>query len=49
MNRVLQPFFEVSKKISSEEAIISSVVPHSVALNRYLSKIRIIDDGMQTI
>ena len=44
--RVLQPFFE--KKVSSQDSIISSVIPHSVALDRYLSKIGIDDDGVQT-
>ena len=35
--RILQ-FFEITKNVSSEESIISCIIPHTVALHRYLSK-----------
>lgn len=38
MVRVLQPFFEITKQVSSEQSSLGDVIPHVVALDRYLSK-----------
>lgn len=45
--RVLQPFFEITKQVSSELSSLGDVIPHVVALDRYLSK-QGNDSGVQT-
>ena len=47
MLRILQPFFEITKQVSSEQSSLSDVIPHVVALGRYLSKSGD-DSGVQT-
>ena len=47
MLRILQPFFEITKQVSSEQSSLSDVIPHVVALDRYLSKSGD-DSGVQT-
>lgn len=36
--RVLQPFYEITKQVSSEYSTLGDVIPHVIALKRYLSK-----------
>ena len=36
--RILQPFFEITSQVSSEKWTLGDVIPHVVALDRYLSK-----------
>ena len=45
--RILQPFFEITKQVSSEQSTLGDVIPHVVALDRYLSKPGH-DSGVQT-
>ena len=45
--RILQPFFEITKQVSSEKSTLGDVIPHVVALDRYLSKPGH-DSGVQT-
>jgi hypothetical protein len=45
--RILQPFFELTKQVSSEQSSLGDVIPHVVALDRYLSKPGD-DSGVQT-
>ena len=45
--RILQPFFEITKQVSSENSTLGDVIPHVVALDRYLSK-HGHDSGVQT-
>ena len=45
--RILQPFFEITKQVSSEKSKLGDVIPHVVALDRYLSK-HGHDSGVQT-
>ena len=47
--RLLQPFFEVTKKISGDQSILSSVIPDVTALERYLSKYSVKDSGIHTL
>ena len=44
---ILQPFFEITKQVSSEQSSLGDVIPHVVALDRYLSKPGD-DSGVQT-
>jgi hypothetical protein len=45
--RILQPFFEITKQVSSEKSTLGDVIRHVVALDRYLSK-HGHDSGVQT-
>lgn len=36
--RVLQPLYEITKQVSSEYSTLGDVIPHVIALKRYLSK-----------
>ena len=47
MLRILQPFLEITKQVSSEQSSLSDVIPDVVALDRYLSKSGD-DSGVQT-
>ncbi len=47
--RLLQPFFEITKKVSSEQSIISAVIPDLAALDRYLTKYTTKDSGVHTL
>lgn len=44
---ILQPFYEITKQVSSEMSCLSDVIPHVVALERYLLKPGN-DSGIQT-
>jgi hypothetical protein len=45
---ILEPFFILTRKLSSEECLLSTVIPDVLALQRYLSKIGNNDAGVQT-
>ena len=47
--RLLQPFYEITKKISGEQSILSSVIPDVTALERYLLKCSRKDAGVHTL
>ncbi len=47
--RLLQPFYEITKKISGEQSILSSVIPDVTALERYLLKCSRKDAGVLTL
>ncbi len=47
--RLLQPFFQITRKVSSEQSLLSSVIPGVAALDRYLSKYNIKDFGVDTL
>lgn len=44
---ILQPFYEITKQVSSEVSTLSEVIPHVIALDRYLSR-QGNDIGVQT-
>lgn len=44
---ILQPFYEITKQVSSEMSCLSDVIPHVIALERYLLKPGN-DSGIQT-
>ena len=46
---LLQPFFEITKKVSSEQSILSAVIPDVAALDRYLTKYSTKDAGVHTL
>ena len=47
--RLLQPFFEITKKVSGEQSLLSSVIPDVAALNRYLNKCNVKATGVYTL
>eukprot|EP00795_Rhopilema_esculentum_P002842 gene2842-1076_t len=47
--RLLQPFFEITKKVSGEQSILSAVIPDVAALDRYLTKYTTKDSGVHTL
>ena len=47
--RLLQPFFEITKKVSGEQSLLSSVIPDVAALNRYLKKCNVKATGIYTL
>ena len=47
--RLLQPFFEITKKVSGEQSILSAVIPDVAALDRYLTKYSTKDSGVHTL
>ena len=46
--RLLQPFFEITKKVSGEKSILSAVIPDVAALDRYLTKYTTKDSGVHS-
>ena len=46
---LLQPCFEMTKKVSSEQSILSAVIPDVAALDRYLPKYNTKDTGVHTL
>jgi len=44
--RLLQPFFAITKKVSGEQSLLSSVIPDIAALNRYLNKCNVKATGI---
>ena len=47
--RLLQPFYEVTKKIGGEQSILSSVISDITALEQYLSNLSEKDAGVHTL
>ena len=47
--RLLPPFFEITKKVSGEQSLLSSVIPDVAALNRYLNKCNVKATGVCTL
>ena len=46
---LLQPFFDITKKVSSKQSILSAVIPDIAALDRYLAKYSTKDTGVLTL
>ena len=46
---LLQPFFEITKKVSGEQSLLSSVNPDVAALNRYRNKCTVKAMGIYTL
>ena len=46
---LLQTFFEITKKVSGEQSILSAVIPDVAALDRFLTKYTTKDSGVHTL